>query len=94
METTPEETVPSAEPPQTPSQPQDQGAGEAPSTAVDPQEPVNGAQTQDSSQSAGTAQTPQETEQTEEAGSAEDAPPAPEGDEQEEPILPSAEETA
>ena len=94
METTPEETVPSAEPPQTPTQPQDQGAGEAPSAAVDPQEPVNGAQTQDSSQSAGTAQTPQETEQAEEAGSTEDAPPEPEGNEQEEPILPSKEETA
>lgn len=49
VETTPEETVPSAEPPQTPTQPQDQGAGEAPSAAVDPQEPVNGAQTQDPS---------------------------------------------
>lgn len=94
VETTPEETVPSTEPPQTPTQPQDQGAGEAPSAAVDPQEPVNGAQTQDSSQSAGTAQAPQETEQAEEAGSTEDAPPAPEGDEQEEPILPSTEETA
>ena len=82
VETTPEETVPSAEPPQTPTQPQDQGAGEAPSAAVDPQEPVNGAQTQDPSQTTGTAQTP------------EDAPPASEGNEQEEPILPSTEETA
>lgn len=94
VETTPEETVPSTEPPQTPTQPQDQGAGEAPSAAVDPQAPVNGAQTQDSSQSTGTAQTPQETEQAEEAGSTEDAPPEPEGNEQEEPILPSKEETA
>ena len=82
VETTPEETVPSAEPPQTPTQPQDQGAGEAPSAAADPQEPVNGAQTQDPSQTTGTAQTP------------EDAPPASEGNEQEEPILPSTEETA
>lgn len=94
VETTPEETVPSTEPPQTPTQPQDQGAGEAPSAAVDPQEPVNGAQTQDPSQTTGTAQTPQETEQTEETGSTEDAPPASEGNEQEEPILPSTEETA
>ena len=94
VETTPEETVPSTEPPQTPTQPQDQGASEVPSAAVDPQEPVNGAQTQDSSQSAGTAQAPQETEQAEEAGSTEDAPPEPEGNEQEEPILPSTEETA
>lgn len=94
VETTPEETVPSTEPPQTPTQPQDQGVGEAPSAAVDPQAPVNGAQTQDSSQSAGTAQAPQETEQAEEAGSTEDAPPEPEGNEQEEPILPSTEETA
>lgn len=94
VETTPEETVPSTEPPQTPTQPQDQGAGEAPSAAVDPQAPVNGAQTQDPSQSAGTAQAPQETEQAEEAGSTEDAPPEPEGNEQEEPILPSTEETA
>lgn len=94
VETTPEETVPSTEPPQTPTQPQDQGAGEAPSAAVDPQEPVNGAQTQDPSQTTGTAQAPQEIEQAEEAGSTEDAPPAPEGDEQEEPILPSTEETA
>ena len=82
VETTPEETVPSAEPPQTPTQPQDQGAGEAPSAAADPQEPVNGAQTQDPSQTTGTAQTP------------EDAPPASEGNEPEEPILPSTEETA
>lgn len=94
VETTPEETVPSTEPPQTPTQPQDQGVGEAPSAAVDPQAPVNGAQTQDSSQSAGTAQASQETEQAEEAGSTEDAPPEPEGNEQEDPILPSTEETA
>ena len=94
VETTPEETVPSTEPPQTPTQPQDQGAGEAPSAAVDPQAPVNGAQTQDPSQSAGTAQAPQETEQAEEAGSTEDAPPEPEGNEQAEPILPSPEVTA
>lgn len=94
VETTPEETVPSTEPPQTPTQPQDRGVGEAPSAAVDPQAPVNGAQTQDSSQSAGTAQASQETEQAEEAGSTEDAPPEPEGNEQEEPILPSTEETA